>query len=638
MNAKRIWSMLVVWALCVVLSQAGAQKSMSVLNTWLQHDVTVDGLKGMMVHGTLKVDGYKDSQMKLTAYIYHAPGKMMPDQNGKYCSANGKVAASMEFTPESDSELYGSMAIFFPYDEMHLNEGTHTYYCRLHLIDPESQRTQGEYMPFERTAAPRKKNEVKSLQVLKTSLEHGVYEQGVQGMKVRADLKVTGYGNRELEISAKFFDSDKQPLKSGGGMVDMEVRKVLKPRSEDAYFTTEDIFVPYSALLLNAGTNTYYCRVSLTDSESIYTVGDYVSFEGTGPVKKRVEVPNVWIEHGVTHNGKQGLKVHSRIEVDGYTGQDVKYILGLYDANKNAYKNPLGNQVLTATYERSVWDDFSYFVSYDDLGLKEGKHSYYMLVNVLMNDGQRGVSEFVSFEGTVSSPSQPQHNHNHNHGHNHNHNAPNHSGGKLQQAPAYHGKREGSFYYVSESLQHGHFRFYFHNGDYMAQAPGMLNLYGSFVRYVCVGESGGYYIFKQAKVYLNGGVEYLDYAPKMRVSKAWNEIICEGIALDKSDIVYVKEVSEEEYREISRQKEAYLNSIGINGGNSGNGGTSIDMSPSGSHVDKACQYCGGGGGCSSCNGTGLKYNPWGGGYDTCPSCNGSGRCFNCRGTGKQSTW
>ena len=457
-------------------------------------------------------------------------------------------------------------------------------------------------------------------------------------MKVRADLKVTGYGNRELEISAKFFDSDKQPLKSGGEMVDMEVRKVLKPRSEDAYFTTEDIFVPYSALLLNAGTNTYYCRVSLTDSESIYTVGDYVSFEGTGPVKKRVEVPNVWIEHGVTHNGKQGLKVHSRIEVDGYTGQDVKYILGLYDANKNAYKNPLGNQVLTATYERSVWDDFSYFVSYDDLGLKEGKHSYYMLVNALMNDGQRGVSEFVSFEGTVSSPSQPQHNHNHNHSHNHHHNAPNHSGGKLQQAPAYHGKREGSFYYVSESLQHGHFRFYFHNGDYMAQAPGMLNLYGSFVRYVCVGESGGYYIFKQAKVNLNGGVEYLDYAPKMRVSKAWNEIICEGIALDKSDIVYVKEVSEEEYREISRQKEAYLNSIGINGGNSGNGGTSIDMSPSGSHVDKACQYCGGGGGCSSCNGTGLKYNPWGGGYDTCPSCNGSGRCFNCRGTGKQSTW
>jgi hypothetical protein len=139
-------------------------------------------------------------------------------------------------------------------------------------------------------------------------------------------------------------------------------------------------------------------------------------------------------------------------------------------------------------------------------------------------------------------------------------------------------------------------------------------------------------------VNLNGGIEYLDYASKMRVSKAWNEIICEGIALDKSDIVYVKEVSEEEYREISRQKEAYLNSIGINGGNSGNGGTSIDMSPSGSHVDKACQYCGGGGGCSSCNGTGLKYNPWGGGYDTCPSCNGSGRCFNCRGTGKQSTW
>ena len=639
MNAKRIWSMLVVWALCVVLSQAGAQKTMSVLNTWLQHDVTVDDLKGMMVHGTLKVDGYKDSQMKLIAYIYHAPGKMMPDQNGKYCSANGKVAASMEFTPESDSELYGSMAIFFPYDEMHLNEGTHTYYCRLHLIAPDYTRAYGDYMQFEGTVEPQKKTEFRELQVLKTSLEHGVYQEGIQGMKVCTELKMLGCKNRELEISAKFFDSDKQPLKSGSTMVDMEVRKVFIPHSDEIYLIKQDFFVPYLGLPLKAETNTYYCRVSLTDSESIYTVGDYVSFEGTAPVKKRVEVPNVWIEHGVTHNGKQGLRVHSRIEIDGYTGQEVKYILGLYDANKNAYKNPLGNQVLTATYERSVWDDFSYFVSYDDLGLKEGKHSYYMLVNALMNDGQRGVSEFVLFEGTVSSPSQPQHNHNHNHGHNHNHNAPNHSGGKLQQAPAYHGKREGRYYYISETYQQGSFNFYFLSGEYVADAPGLHNVYGALTRYIMTNETADYYIFKQAKVLFNGGFEFLDYAPQMKISKGWNYILIEKASpLDRSDLVYVKEISKEDYDEISRNKQAYLNRIGVSNGGNNNGGSSVDMSPSGSHVDKACQYCGGGGGCSSCNGTGLKYNPWGGGYDTCPSCNGSGRCFNCRGTGKQSTW
>ena len=81
-------------------------------------------------------------------------------------------------------------------------------------------------------------------------------------------------------------------------------------------------------------------------------------------------------------------------------------------------------------------------------------------------------------------------------------------------------------------------------------------------------------------------------------------------------------------------------SMGGNGGGSSSGsnssGSSYQTGPS--HIDKKCQYCGGGGGCRSCNGTGLKYNPYSGHHEKCPSCNGSGRCFNCRGTGKQATY
>lgn len=72
------------------------------------------------------------------------------------------------------------------------------------------------------------------------------------------------------------------------------------------------------------------------------------------------------------------------------------------------------------------------------------------------------------------------------------------------------------------------------------------------------------------------------------------------------------------------------------GGNGYNSGSSYQTGPS--HIDKPCGYCGGGGGCRSCNGTGYKYNPYSGYNDRCPSCNGSGRCFNCRGTGKQATY
>ena len=81
-------------------------------------------------------------------------------------------------------------------------------------------------------------------------------------------------------------------------------------------------------------------------------------------------------------------------------------------------------------------------------------------------------------------------------------------------------------------------------------------------------------------------------------------------------------------------------SIGGNNGGGGysNGGTNSGYQTGPSHIDKPCRVCGGGGGCSSCNGRGYKYNPYSGHDDVCTSCNGSRRCYNCRGTGKQATY
>lgn len=65
------------------------------------------------------------------------------------------------------------------------------------------------------------------------------------------------------------------------------------------------------------------------------------------------------------------------------------------------------------------------------------------------------------------------------------------------------------------------------------------------------------------------------------------------------------------------------------------GGYNSSGSSGSSSSSSLCKYCGGGGGCSSCKGTGHKYNSYSMSEDKCPSCNGSGRCFNCRGTGRQ---
>lgn len=94
-------------------------------------------------------------------------------------------------------------------------------------------------------------------------------------------------------------------------------------------------------------------------------------------------------------------------------------------------------------------------------------------------------------------------------------------------------------------------------------------------------------------------------------------------------------ISKQEYDNIMPRGRVYMNN---GGGYNSNSGSSNSNDSGRSYVDGPCKYCGGGGGCSSCNGRGYKYNPYSGYNDTCPSCNGSGRCFNCRGTGKQATY
>lgn len=194
------------------------------------------------------------------------------------------------------------------------------------------------------------------------------------------------------------------------------------------------------------------------------------------------------------------------------------------------------------------------------------------------------------------------------------------------------GKRTGQMYYTNERSQLADFNFYYNNGEYLIQTSLTEMAYGYFPRYVLRQETADSYIFYKCKVHINS-LEVQEYMPKLIVSKDWSKIVVESTMVGK--MVLTKEISKSEYDKIKQAKNnllyggGYMPSPNNNNNNNDNGS---------SYRDKPCQYCGGGGGCSSCKGTGLKYNTYSGGYDTCPSCGGNARCFNCRGTGKQATY
>lgn len=85
---------------------------------------------------------------------------------------------------------------------------------------------------------------------------------------------------------------------------------------------------------------------------------------------------------------------------------------------------------------------------------------------------------------------------------------------------------------------------------------------------------------------------------------------------------------------MSRATGGYVAAPSGNNSSSYSSGISSSSSRSkSSSIYITCKSCGGGGGCTACNGKGYKFNSYSGHNDTCPVCNGSGRCGVCRGNG-----
>ena len=170
-------------------------------------------------------------------------------------------------------------------------------------------------------------------------------------------------------------------------------------------------------------------------------------------------------------------------------------------------------------------------------------------------------------------------------------------------------------------------RSYFQNGEWKATvffqaSRSESHLYGFTKQYV----DNTKWVYKGGYAFAYTQEERTNVT--LHIARNWSYIKINGHLFDIP-------ISKQEYDNLMPRSRVYMNN---GGGNNSNSGSSNSNDSGRSYVDGPCKYCGGGGGCSSCNGRGYKYNPYSGYNDTCPSCNGSGRCFNCRGTGKQATY
>jgi hypothetical protein len=129
-----------------------------------------------------------------------------------------------------------------------------------------------------------------SATVKKTWLEHEVYKNGENGMKIHSEIDVSGMKGKQIKVIAYFYDANKGKLYggiSGYNTIDGQVcaSKQSTPTYDNSTYSDYDVFIPYKALPLKSGSNTYYVQVGVYDISSEKFISHncpWASFTDTG--------------------------------------------------------------------------------------------------------------------------------------------------------------------------------------------------------------------------------------------------------------------------------------------------------------------------------------------------------------------
>ncbi len=111
------------------------------------------------------------------------------------------------------------------------------------------------------------------------------------------------------------------------------------------------------------------------------------------------KVENTWIEHDVTQNGETGMRIHTKVTVNGLKGNKVRVQAMFYDSNKNylnggiygyrtADGHPCVSEDVIPSYESSLWEDFNLFMPNSAIPMTTGTNTYY--IAVFVQDRQSG--------------------------------------------------------------------------------------------------------------------------------------------------------------------------------------------------------------------------------------------------------
>ncbi len=129
-------SILLVSAIALVFStQTASAQSATIYEMNTTYDIEVDGQFGIIIDVVFDVAGMNGRTGICAAYFYFSNGQKLMDNNGVYKAQDGQVAAFEYYTPEYNEASYSQFQFFIPYDEFHLQDGSHDMYYTITVFD-----------------------------------------------------------------------------------------------------------------------------------------------------------------------------------------------------------------------------------------------------------------------------------------------------------------------------------------------------------------------------------------------------------------------------------------------------------------------------------------------------------------------
>jgi len=103
-------------------NESAAVEDATIEKVWVEHDVKVDGKKGMRIHTSFTVKNNQNVVCTLVAHFYTREGAQLKgaDLQGDYSTSDGHVVTYVKFIPRFTSTRYNDKTLFIPYQEFQI--------------------------------------------------------------------------------------------------------------------------------------------------------------------------------------------------------------------------------------------------------------------------------------------------------------------------------------------------------------------------------------------------------------------------------------------------------------------------------------------------------------------------------------